>query len=114
MSESVILDRNHNYATVRDYDFLWTLLKTTPVICMVSLIQNDVPPDPVSYTHLDVYKRQVVDGCGGHGRLLRYFGHVQPGIGLKFSDSGMVGGQSLHDVSEDDASTCLLYTSRCV
>ena len=25
-------------------------------------------PDPVSYTHLDVYKRQICDRCGAYGR----------------------------------------------
>ncbi len=64
MSELTVLDRNHKYATVRDYDFLWTLLRTTPVICMVSLIQNDVPPDQ---WHRDIAVTQWAHGMAKIG-----------------------------------------------
>lgn len=64
MRESVILDRNHNYATVRDYDFLWTLLKTTPVICISSLIQDGVQPDK---WHRDIAVTQWAHGMAKIG-----------------------------------------------
>ena len=57
---------------------------------------------PVSYTHLDVYKRQVKYQPSGYGYLTasRYPG---PGQCMVGSLTGAVASQS-----------CLLYTSRCV
>ena len=59
---------------------------------------------PVSYTHLDVYKRQVVNKhypvypvCSKDGVLL-----------------GLVRGQTLFEARAIEISACLLYTSRCV
>ena len=51
---------------------------------------------PVSYTHLDVYKRQV------HARMV-VFVYIRGQLEL----------QGIHRI-DDDMLTCLLYTSRCV
>ena len=51
---------------------------------------------PVSYTHLDVYKRQVLYTASG--AALRGMKVIVPVDGM----------------SADNAYTCLLYTSRCV
>ena len=52
-------------------------------------------PDTVSYTHLDVYKRQVL-------------GKVTP------NPAAAAETVKLHDVVVVVPGTCLLYTSRCV
>ena len=83
----------------------------------------------VSYTHLDVYKRQVGDRPHSGARVGKRFLHrrgvqvhgfvVQGKLGqtevedLRVSALGDKDVRSL-DVAVDDASGCLLYTSRCV
>ena len=57
--------------------------------------QIDDAAVPVSYTHLDVYKRQVLDMV--HDRLKANAVPIQLPIG-----------------KEDTFKGCLLYTSRCV
>ena len=56
---------------------------------------------PVSYTHLDVYKRQA--------------GHGTAGATIGQGDQGAIGavGAAVHQVHAV-IDTCLLYTSRCV
>ena len=54
-------------------------------------------PTPVSYTHLDVYKRQ-----GGQG--------YHPGLGIV----GMQDVGPQRTQRPDEVDDCLLYTSRCV
>ena len=59
--------------------------------------QKEVPTNvdtPVSYTHLDVYKRQILD-------------HKAQAV-----ETGNIG--NLVAVGNGGGSTCLLYTSRCV
>ena len=57
---------------------------------------------PVSYTHLDVYKRQVY-GDGSQTRSLCYVSDLVRGF-VSMVDSAVFGPVNL----------CLLYTSRCV
>ena len=79
------------------------------------LVQQRHTIKPVSYTHLDVYKRQRY-ACAKLGisseKPMRY-------------EMGMVGNENLDEELEDDeyfgvcvdagmACICLLYTSRCV
>ena len=54
--------------------------------------------DPVSYTHLDVYKRQSLDSAGDFASAQATGACVD------------ILGRTLHDRLD----TCLLYTSRCV
>ena len=64
-----------------------------PTVYLQNRMQQDADITPVSYTHLDVYKRQ--------GRL---FDAVSAILGIRRQSS-----------FEGEASTaCLLYTSRCV
>ena len=68
---------------------------------------------PVSYTHLDVYKRQV------GAQAVEFGGVVQCGLvafsllGDHVQDNGFV---EVLDVGKgaDEGGDCLLYTSRCV
>ena len=68
--------------------------------------------EAVSYTHLDVYKRQVVEGVGENGCEYMTGGEVLVlgEVGLNFA-AGMSGGIAY---VYDETKTCLLYTSRCV
>ena len=81
--------------------------------------------DPVSYTHLDVYKRQVLRGS--EGERIQQFGHDQLstyGIGKDLdaktwrSVFRQLVASGLLEVDTDAYNglrlTCLLYTSRCV
>ena len=62
----------------------------------------DAAIDPVSYTHLDVYKRQV------HGQLGRAIvDTVRHTLGQQVDDAVVQSEQPLPN-------SCLLYTSRCV
>ena len=65
--------------------------------------QNAAAGDtPVSYTHLDVYKRQKLYEARGRlgGRVLTANNAPEPGLNIE--DGGNL------------INTCLLYTSRCV
>ena len=66
-------------------------------ICFVA---NQIIPTPVSYTHLDVYKRQLME------KDYEYICQVQVSEKLLACNQVM-----LHFEGLD---TCLLYTSRCV
>ena len=72
--------------------------------------------EPVSYTHLDVYKRQIIDRVTKHGNAIGARG-TKSGI-VKLDRLNALGAYSLHCATSelDDATlgTCLLYTSRCV
>ena len=93
---------------------------TTVSIAIKHLQEEMIPPSrytPVSYTHLDVYKRQVSDeepvwrrsfaesiSCG-------YAGRIKEGKPYSFERSPSGG----HRASAEGRRTgCLLYTSRCV
>ena len=64
----------------------------------------------VSYTHLDVYKRQVVE----EGVTVGPFAHVRPDSTLKkdvhIGNFVEVKGSTIGE----NTKACLLYTSRCV
>ena len=57
--------------------------------------------EPVSYTHLDVYKRQALECEGYNVEVLGNCGSEVAQLGLKY-------------VHNDTCYPCLLYTSRCV
>ena len=59
---------------------------------------------PVSYTHLDVYKRQLFDGATG--RLMH-------GVKLRGGQHQAIEAKEKVEISQEYR-TCLLYTSRCV
>ena len=64
----------------------------------------------VSYTHLDVYKRQIEGGAYVGGQLKAVvdgFGSVEQGgpFSVIWNDTG---------AATNEPYTCLLYTSRCV
>ena len=63
-------------------------------------------PSAVSYTHLDVYKRQVHSllGLGDHGGVVLLVQHLQHGLGVIVQALQLFKAVQL----------CLLYTSRCV
>ena len=77
-----------------------------------ALVQNEIHPyyqeqdvvpyiqSPVSYTHLDVYKRQVP--------YIAHFGSSKDGKAVRPLLDEVV------SVDDGDVYTCLLYTSRCV
>ena len=75
---------------------------------------------PVSYTHLDVYKRQVVVLAGGGNQLFRVNGFLHLGqlLVILFHPGNNPGQQ--HPAVADGGveivqrGACLLYTSRCV
>ena len=80
--------------------------------------------ESVSYTHLDVYKRQVVARARRIQRFLSQPFHVAetftgtPGVYVKLEATvkafkGILNGDYDH-LAEDDFYICLLYTSRCV
>ena len=62
---------------------------------------------PVSYTHLDVYKRQVLGF--GVGRVHSFLVHFAVGVRSGDLNQDMANRDGL-----GDAIVCLLYTSRCV
>ena len=71
------------------------------------VVTND---DAVSYTHLDVYKRQDVEGAQLHGAQ---YSHIV--VNLRRDPHGTVGRHDPGRAGGADADgTCLLYTSRCV
>ena len=67
----------------------------------------------VSYTHLDVYKRQMSDG-----RTIRvdwgFLWSVVTSEGVKNMESNLASLREWMQVRIDDINVCLLYTSRCV
>ena len=67
--------------------------------------------EPVSYTHLDVYKRQVKNRA--HLDI-----HLTPGVDLDTARDALLarGASFLHEATQGPFHwyTCLLYTSRCV
>ena len=63
---------------------------------------------PVSYTHLDVYKRQVLYRTNTQSRI---FEEMLIKSGITYN---MVGGLKFYDRKEIKDIICLLYTSRCV
>ena len=72
--------------------------------------------DPVSYTHLDVYKRQVVgryvsgeqDSLSADERLALF----NAGVRVASMEKARRGVRLIESFEQD--SNCLLYTSRCV
>ena len=69
-------------------------------------------PEPVSYTHLDVYKRQVVvlfTGCTDSSEKKDMFVRVSIVESVFFTAENPSG-----TVERGGDYTCLLYTSRCV
>ena len=70
---------------------------------------------PVSYTHLDVYKRQEIESREFKTITGTYKGKrltvVSTGIGCDNIDIVM---NELDALANIDFNTCLLYTSRCV
>ena len=69
---------------------------------------------PVSYTHLDVYKRQVmfVAAAEGDGDMINGRGDAYCGM---LNCSYNLGMRHLKGyIPEYPVGTCLLYTSRCV
>ena len=80
---------------------------------------------PVSYTHLDVYKRQHLDGAAAAERVdLKIEGGVHPvagghaaGLGHGGEEDAVTLGAALGQAQLQVpvlAHVCLLYTSRCV
>ena len=84
----------------------------------------------VSYTHLDVYKRQVVGDNQQYAQLMREYKHMQPII-EKYHEylqaqNDFTEAREILDGEEDaelremaqaeleQSKDCLLYTSRCV
>ena len=65
----------------------------------------------VSYTHLDVYKRQDQRGKEGRGKLSEVF--TPPSLNVRES-ARKEEIMEKEIVSTDQAPGCLLYTSRCV
>ena len=63
-------------------------------------------PDAVSYTHLDVYKRQEVDR-----EVMKALRNEEKKLRRSY-DAG--GASDSEDSKDAQPSTCLLYTSRCV
>ena len=64
-------------------------------------------PRSVSYTHLDVYKRQVIETFNGQ-YLIK--------AGCKNGDEVRILGYAFdfEGIDDDEDYDCLLYTSRCV
>ena len=62
---------------------------------------------PVSYTHLDVYKRQLLTCQSKHGVCIKCYGaNLATGDPVTVGEAvGIIAAQSIG---------CLLYTSRCV
>ena len=78
-----------------------SILFYTVIACMKALREDRITSQemPVSYTHLDVYKRQFEHSVHGFA------------VALRFRPTGQHG-QSVLDVVQGES--CLLYTSRCV
>ena len=60
---------------------------------------------PVSYTHLDAYKRQVFESANFDGTTIR---RTALALGMRTEASAK------YEKGLDPLNTCLLYTSRCV
>ena len=69
-----------------------------------------MPARPVSYTHLDVYKRQAYRALGETGAGIEDEA-LGPGLGLSLVVLGMVEEVAV-EVVVAQAEGCLLYTSR--
>ena len=90
------------------------------VVCSIGIMQyflldpfglkKDIHANPVSYTHLDVYKRQPV--ATASNATVDY----SPKNGIFALDKSEEALQELKEelVDNDEDSTCLLYTSRGV
>ena len=79
-------------------------------LCPVSVSRADELEDaqgPVSYTHLDVYKRQVYNGRREKDDTLK----LALEIGEILQNQGI---DVEYTRTTDVYETCLLYTSRCV
>ena len=61
--------------------------------------------NPVSYTHLDVYKRQVLDKTGAQT-------HEQDSLEVFIDEDN--GKTASYGEDDKQYRICLLYTSRCV
>ena len=76
----------------------------------IGVLNDILLPLPVSYTHLDVYKRQALRDA------------VKSIVGVQFRNCATVGGSIFGRFGFSDVlsvflsldTTCLLYTSRCV
>ena len=66
-------------------------------------------PGPVSYTHLDVYKRQGFTRDGAKEAIIARGGKAAGSVS-KNTDWVIVG----PGAGSKEAKACLLYTSRCV
>ena len=78
-----------------------------------------VASDAVSYTHLDVYKRQGYDtffltGTDEHGQKIENKAREAGVTPQEYVDNIVVGIKELWRLMDVDYSDCLLYTSRCV
>ena len=76
-------------------------------------------PDPVSYTHLDVYKRQVLDrhgfDSGGHrAHKITAAEIAGADLVLGFEPIHVSRMRAIAPEASHLALVCLLYTSRCV
>ena len=71
--------------------------------------------DPVSYTHLDVYKRQIHVAAGHQLALVEASFRVDLGLVIPEGlDLVLVQEFELGDADAVFTGDCLLYTSRCV
>ena len=66
-------------------------------------------PSTVSYTHLDVYKRQGNDYPTKDGTCVRDYVHI-----LDLAQAHILALQALDRLGSRKYNLCLLYTSRCV
>ena len=86
-----------------------TVVSVTDGICRLHGLQDVMP---VSYTHLDVYKRQsLYCACQGNSRKGRLM-IKKKGLGRGL-DALLSGNDKPHG-DEQRSLPCLLYTSRCV
>ena len=77
----------------------------TPKVGTVNITKawdGDVPDTPVSYTHLDVYKRQTIEIA----KKIKNQYNVEPVVHLTCL--------CYNKAEIDEFTSCLLYTSRCV
>ena len=84
---------------------------------MTNLIFNIVNIDSISYTHLDVYKRQPEEGRWVKAYEIKDISGLSHGIGWCAPQQGtckLTLNVKEGVIEEALVETCLLYTSRCV